>query len=243
MKRIVLLPTYNEAGNLLPMLDAIRAHLPAADILVIDDNSPDGTGRSADEAAAADPRVQVAHRPGKQGLGVAYRFGYRRALDAGYDRVFQIDCDFSHDPADLPRIDALLDAHPVVVGSRRVAGGGTVDWPWYRNAVSGFGSLYARLVLGARTNDLTTGFKGFRAEALRALPLDALLADGFGFQVEVTAMLEALGIAVHEMPIRFADRKVGQSKMSLAIFVEALTKVWRIRAEARRALKARLGGG
>src|SRR5215813_8653303 len=136
MRTVVLLPTYNEKDNLEPMLEAVGASLPGADVLVIDDNSPDGTGRIADTAAARDPRVHVAHRPGKQGLGVAYRFGYRWALDRGYARILQMDCDFSHDPKDLPRMAALLDAHPAVVGSRRVPGGGCEGWPWYRNVIS-----------------------------------------------------------------------------------------------------------
>lgn len=232
---IILLPTYNESGNLSRMLAAIHHTLPAADILVIDDNSPDGTGTIADHAAAADPsrRIHVAHRPGKQGLGVAYRFGYRWALDRGYARIIQMDCDFSHDPRDLPRILHLLETHPVVVGSRRVAGGGTDGWPWYRNLVSSAGSLYARTVLSSPVRDLTTGFKAFRAEVLSRLPIDELRTDGFGFQIEVTVCLLALGIEVHEMPIRFVDREVGHSKMSSRIFVEAMMKVWSIRSEAR----------
>jgi dolichol-phosphate mannosyltransferase len=234
LKSIVLLPTYNEKDNLEPMLAAIGAHLPDADVLVIDDNSPDGTGRIADAAATREPRVHVAHRPGKQGLGVAYRFGYRWALDRGYARILQMDCDFSHDPKDLPRLAALLDAHPAVVGSRRVPGGGADGWPWYRNLISNAGSVYARTILDSRVRDLTTGFKGFRRETLERLDLDRMRSDGFGFQIEVTACLLALGVDVHEMPIRFVDRKVGKSKMSARIFVEAMLKVWSIRRTARR---------
>jgi dolichol-phosphate mannosyltransferase len=233
-RTIVLLPTYNEAGNLIAMLNAIRANAPAAHVLVIDDNSPDGTGAIADQVAAEDPRVHVAHRPGKQGLGVAYRFGYKWAIDHGYERVIQMDCDFSHDPKDLPRMLELLEKHPVVVGSRRVPGGGAVGWPWYRNAISSAGSLYARTILASPVNDLTTGFKGFRAEALSLLPLDQLRTDGFGFQIEVTSYFIALGIDVHEMPIRFIDREVGESKMSGKIFMEAMLKVWSIRSSVRK---------
>jgi dolichol-phosphate mannosyltransferase len=236
---VVLLPTYNEAGNLEPMLAAIRENLPAADILVIDDNSPDGTGQMADVAAAADAHVKVAHRPGKQGLGVAYRFGYRWALDQGYDRIIQLDCDFSHDPKDLPRMAGLLDEHEAVVGSRRVPGGGSDGWPWHRNLISGAGSLYARTILASSVHDLTTGFKGFQAGALRKLDVESLRTDGFGFQIEVTSSLLALGIDVHEMPIRFSDRKVGKSKMSSKIFFEAMMKVWSIRASTRRLARAR----
>lgn len=236
-RSVVLLPTYDEAGNLERMLSAIHEQLPASDVLVIDDNSPDGTGRLAEAAAARDPRVKVAHRPGKQGLGVAYRYGYRRAIDEGYPRIIQMDCDFSHDPKDLPRMMALLDEHPVVVGSRRVPGGGADGWPWYRNLISGAGSLYARSVLASPVRDLTTGFKGFRREALEKLTVEQLRSDGFGFQIEVTSALVALGVGVHEMPIRFSDRQVGKSKMSTRIFIEAMWKVWDIRTETRRLRK------
>jgi dolichol-phosphate mannosyltransferase len=235
---VVLLPTYNEKENLEAMLAAIAAELPAADVLVIDDSSPDGTGRIADDAAARDPRVGVAHRPPKQGLGVAYRFGYAWALEHGYQRVLQMDCDFSHDPKDLPRMEALLGEHEVVVGSRRVPGGGADGWPWYRNLISSAGSVYARTVLASPIRDLTTGFKGYRREALARLDLGALRSDGFGFQIEVTTVLVALGADVFEMPIRFVDRKAGKSKMSGKIFLEAMLKVWSIRSEALK-LKAR----
>lgn len=228
-RTLVLLPTYNEAGNLPAMLEALHEQVPDAHVLVIDDNSPDGTGRIADEARAKDDRVHVAHRPGKQGLGVAYRYGYRWALDQHYTRVVQMDCDFSHDPADVPRMLTLLDAHEVIVGSRRVEGGGTAGWPWYRNLISNAGSIYARAVLASDVKDLTTGFKAFRAEALRQLPLDELQSDGFGFQIEVTACLLARGLDVFEMPIRFVDRRWGESKMSSAIVLEAMLKVWSIR--------------
>jgi dolichol-phosphate mannosyltransferase len=236
-KTVVLLPTYNEKENLEAMLAAIAATLPAADVLVIDDSSPDGTGTIADRVAGRDPRVKVAHRPGKQGLGVAYRFGYAWALEHGYERVLQMDCDFSHDPKDLPRMAALLDQHAVVVGSRRVPGGGADGWPWYRNLISGAGSIYARTVLTSPVRDLTTGFKGYRRESLARLDLGKLRSDGFGFQIEVTTVLLALGVEVFEMPIRFVDRKAGKSKMSTKIFLEAMLKVWAIREEAR-ALRA-----
>jgi len=230
VKSLVLLPTYNEAENLPRMLDAVREHLPQADVLVIDDNSPDGTGNLADGAAKQDKRIHVAHRPGKQGLGVAYRFAYQWALDNGYERIIQMDCDFSHNPIDLPRIYDLLDTHPAVVGSRRVSGGGSDGWPWHRNLISNAGSFYARTLLSSPVRDLTSGFKGFRAEALQALPLEDLRTDGYGFQIEVTTHLLALGFDVYEMPIRFVDRRYGQSKMSSKIVLEAMLKVWSIRA-------------
>ncbi len=226
---VVLLPTYEEAGNIVRMLAAIHRNLPRAHVLVIDDNSPDGTGAIADGEAQSNPWIHVAHRPGKQGLGVAYRYGFKWALEHGYDRVLQMDCDFSHDPTDLPRLVELLEHYPVVVGSRRVPGGGSIGWPWYRNVISGAGSLYARTLLSSPVKDLTTGFKGFRADALRTLDIDDLRTDGFGFQIEVTSSLLARGVLVHEMPIRFVDRTVGESKMSTKIFVEAMVKVWDIR--------------
>ena len=231
-RTIVLIPTFNEAGNLAPMLDAVRGVLPDAHVLVIDDSSPDGTGVLADRAAATDPKIAVAHRPHKLGLGVAYRYGYQRALREGFDFIIQMDCDFSHDPNDLPRLRALLDTHPAVIGSRRVPGGGAVGWPWYRNLVSFGGSLYARTVLASPVHDLTTGFKGYRRATLEKLDLPSMRSDGFGFQIEVTASLLALGVPVFEMPIQFVDRKWGKSKMSTKIFVEAMVKVWQVRARA-----------
>jgi dolichol-phosphate mannosyltransferase len=238
-RTLILLPTYNEAENLPPMLTAIHENLPDADVLIIDDNSPDGTGRIAQKAADDDKRVHVAHRPGKQGLGVAYRYGYQWALDQDqedeprYSRVIQMDCDFSHSPGDLQRLENLLDAYPVVVGSRRAPNGGVVGWPLHRRLISRAGSLYAQSVLSSPVRDLTAGFKGFRREALAALELQQLNIDGFGFQIEVTAHLLARGFAIHEMPIRFSDRTVGQSKMTTQIFVEAMFKVWKIRSSIR----------
>lgn len=234
MSTLVLLPTYNEAENLLPMLEAIHDRLPDAEVLVIDDNSPDGTGQLADQAASSESWVHVEHRPGKQGLGVAYRFAYAWALARPYERIVQMDCDFSHDPRDLPQIVQLLDRFDAVVGSRRVPGGGCDGWPWYRNALSRGGSLYAQVILESPVSDLTTGFKSFRREALARLPLDALRADGYGFQIEVTSHLLGLDCSVYEMPIRFVDRERGKSKMSTRIMLEAVGMVWRIRSEMRR---------
>ena len=158
---------------------------------------------------------------------------YQWALDEGYDRILQMDCDFSHKPSDLPRMEELLSTYPAVVGSRRVPGGGVIGWGLHRKLISGLGSMYSRAILQCPVRDLTTGFKGFNAAALRALPVDKLRVDGFGFQIEVTAFLVALGFTVHEMPIQFADRTVGESKMSSKIFFEALLKVWEIRDAVR----------
>jgi len=226
---IVLLPTFNEAENLPSMLRAIREIVERSHVLVIDDGSPDGTGRIADEAAAVDARIHVVQRGSRQGLGSAYRFGYRWALDRGYERIAQMDCDFSHDPADLPRLlDGLRD-HPVVVGSRRVPGGESVGWPWYRRLVSSAASSYARAILGSPVRDLTSGFKAFRGPALSRLPIESLQSDGFVFQVEVTSLLLGLGVPVHELPIRFVDRRHGASKLSLRIVLEGLLRVWSVR--------------
>jgi dolichol-phosphate mannosyltransferase len=238
-KTLILLPTYNEAENLGPMLAAIHEQLVDAHILVIDDNSPDGTGRIADRAAETDPRIHVAHRPGKQGLGVAYRFAYDWALQQRendlpvYERIIQMDCDFSHNPRYLPQMEQLLETYPVVIGSRRAPTGGVVGWPLHRRLISRAGSFYARRVLASPVRDLTAGFKAFRRQALAALPLEQLKIDGFGFQIEVTAHLIAMDFSIHEMPITFADRTVGQSKMTPQIFVEAMLKVWKIRASLR----------
>ena len=239
MTVLILLPTYNEAENLPLMISAIHDNLPNAHILVIDDNSPDGTGKIADNAAVDDDRIHVAHRPGKQGLGVAYRFGYKWALEQAdenkprYDKIIQMDCDFSHSPGDLGRLEALLGTYPVVIGSRRAPSGGVVGWPLHRRLISSAGSFYARQVLASPVRDLTAGFKGFRREALEELNFDDLTLDGFGFQIEVTAHLLALGFTIHEMPIQFSDRTVGQSKMTAQIFVEAMWKVWKIRSSVR----------
>lgn len=239
MTTLILLPTYNEAENLPPMISAIHDNLPNAHILVIDDNSPDGTGKIADNAAVDDDRIHVAHRPGKQGLGVAYRFGYKWALEQAdedqpkYDKIIQMDCDFSHSPGDLGRLEALLGTYPVVIGSRRAPSGGVIGWPLHRRLISSAGSFYARQVLASPVRDLTAGFKGFRREALEELNFDDLTLDGFGFQIEVTAHLLALGFTIHEMPIQFSDRTVGQSKMTAQIFVEAMWKVWKIRSSVR----------
>ncbi len=233
-RTLIVLPTFNEAGNLTRMLKAIHLNLPDAHVLVIDDNSPDGTGVLAAEWADEDDRVHVAHRPGKQGLGVAYRYGYRWALDMGYNPIIQMDCDFSHDPGDLVRMKKLLEQHPVVVGSRRCPGGGSDGWPWYRNALSNAGSYYARQVLDSPVKDLTTGFKGFQAQALRKVSIEELKTDGYGFQIEVTTHLVSKGVRVHEMPIRFVDRRWGESKMSSRIVVEALWKVWSIKKSTKK---------
>jgi dolichol-phosphate mannosyltransferase len=230
----IVLPTYNEAENVEPMAAAILAVLPAATLLVVDDESPDGTGRLADALAAADPRVRVRHRPVKQGLGRAYLDGFGVALAGGAATIVQMDADFSHDPAALPAlirpiVDGTAD---LVIGSRYTAGGSVVDWGFGRRVVSRGGSLFARVVLGLRQNDLTGGFKAWRSTTLAALPFDGVHAGGYVFQIEMTFRASRAGARIREVPITFRDRRVGQSKMSRRIVVEALVVVVQLRIES-----------
>jgi len=226
----IVIPTYNEAAGLRDIVGAVRAAVPDATILVVDDSSPDGTGALADQLAAADPQVRVKHRAAKQGLGRAYVDAFRGLLDEGWERIVQMDADFSHDPADVPRLLGALDAGAdLAVGSRYVPGGSTVNWSLGRRLLSRGGSLYARTVLGLPIRDLTAGFKAWRRETLALIPLEQIDARGYGFQIEMTTRALRAGARVVEIPIRFVDRRVGQSKMSETIFVEALTIVWRLR--------------
>jgi dolichol-phosphate mannosyltransferase len=224
----VILPTYNEAGNIERMVEAVGTKLSAEDrILIVDDNSPDGTGGIADSLAAADPRVEVLHRPGKQGLGPAYIAGFRRALAGGAGLVVQMDADFSHDPAYLPRLIAASALADLVVGSRYVPGGGITEWGAARRLISRSGSLYSRVVLGVPVRDLTGGFKCFRREVLESIDLDTVAASGYSFQVEMTYRVLKDGFEVLEVPITFRERQAGNSKMSTSIVIEA---AWRVPA-------------
>jgi dolichol-phosphate mannosyltransferase len=227
-RAVVCLPTYDERENLEPIVAAILAAAPV-DILVIDDNSPDGTGQLADAIAAREPRVRVLHRKGKEGLGKAYLHGFRVALDAGYDLILEMDADFSHDPSYLPQMLARAREADVVLGSRYVRGGGTVNWGLGRKVVSRGGSLYARTILGLRVRDLTGGFKCFRREVLESIDLDTVECTGYAFQIELTWRAARKGFRVAEIPIVFADRRVGRSKMSRGIVLEAMKKVWTMR--------------
>ena len=229
----VIVPTYNEADNIRPITAGILAAMPAATVLVVDDGSPDGTGRIADELAAADPRVRVRHRTAKQGLGRAYLDGFGVALDGGATIVAQMDADFSHDPAVLPALVAPIEADEadLVIGSRYTAGGGVVNWGFGRRMLSRGGSLFARTVLRLRSNDLTGGFKAWRASTLGAVPFDGVHAGGYVFQIEMTYRASRAGARVREVPITFRDRTVGQSKMSRRIIVEALVVVVQLRAD------------
>ncbi|HEU5106549.1 MAG TPA: polyprenol monophosphomannose synthase [Solirubrobacterales bacterium] len=222
----LVLPTYNEADNLEPLVEAVRGKLPpGAQVLIVDDSSPDGTGEIADRLAEQHENVTVLHRPRKEGLGPAYIAGFRQALGGGAGLVLQMDSDFSHDPAYLPRLLEMAKQADVVLGSRYVDGGGVSDWGPLRRAVSRGGSAYARLVLRVPVRDLTGGFKCLRREVLEAIDLDQISTRGYAFQVEMTYRALRLGFKVVEVPIVFRERRVGSSKMDLGIVAEA---VWRL---------------
>ena len=229
----VVLPTYDEADNVGPITAAILAALPEARVLIVDDSSPDGTGAIADGLAAADQRIRVRHRAAKQGLGRAYLDGFGIALEGGASIVVQMDADFSHDPAVLPDLvrPVVVDAADLVIGSRYTRGGGVVDWGLGRRLISRGGSLFARTVLGLGLHDLTGGFKAWRAETLAAVPFDGVHAGGYVFQIEMTFRASRLGARIREIPITFRDRRVGQSKMSRRIVIEALLVVIQLRFE------------
>src|SRR5689334_2401494 len=229
----VVLPTYDEADNIEPITRAILAALPAATLLVVDDGSPDGTGDLADTLAAIDERIRVRHRPYKQGLGRAYLDGFGIALAGGARTNGQMDADFSHGPASVPaRVAPIAEGSAdLVIGSRYTKGGGVVDWGLGRRIVSRGGSLFARVVLGLGQNDLTGGFKAWRAETLAGVPFDGVHAGGYVFQIEMTFRADRGGARIREIPITFRDRRVGQSKMSRRIVAEALVVVVQLRAE------------
>jgi len=225
----LILPTYNEAENIEPLVRAVLPHLASAGvehtILVVDDNSPDGTGAIADRLAEELAPVRVLHRPQKQGLGRAYLAGFGVALAEGADLILEMDSDFSHDPADVPRLLAATGAADLVLGSRYVPGGGVEDWGIVRRMLSRGGSAYARLVLGVPVRDLTGGFKCFHRRVLETIDLDGVHADGYGFQIELTYRAVQAGFTVAEVPITFRERRVGRSKMTARIAIEAVWKV------------------
>jgi dolichol-phosphate mannosyltransferase len=230
----VVLPTYNEIENLEPIADAILGALPQADLLVVDDASPDGTGQRADTLAAANPRMHVLHRTGKEGLGAAYRAGFRWLLERPEVRaVVQMDADFSHDPADLPRLlSPLMADADLVLGTRYIRGGGTVGWPWYRQLISRGGTTFARVVLLLPYRDLTGGFKAWRRELLESIRLREVGPQGYGFQVEMTWWAHRRGARIVQVPIVFRERVAGRSKMSGGIVREAMLLVIGLRWEA-----------
>lgn len=227
---VVVVPTYDERDTLAELVSRVNAVLPEAHLLVVDDASPDGTGRLADDLAAADARVGVLHRPGKLGLGTAYVEGFRRALAEGAEAVVEMDADLSHDPADLPRLlGALGGGADVAVGSRSVPGGGVLGWGPGRHLLSKGGSLYARAVLGVGVRDLTTGYKAWTRRAIEAIEIDGIQSNGYAFQVETTYRAIRAGLTVDEVPIVFNDRRVGRSKLSRGVFLEAVWRVWAMR--------------
>jgi dolichol-phosphate mannosyltransferase len=227
---LIVVPTYNERENVRDIAERLLAALPVADVLFVDDNSPDGTGTILDEMAAANPRVHVMHRAGKLGLGTAYIEGFTWGLARDYKYLFEMDADGSHDPKYLPQMLALVeDGADAAIGSRYVPGGGTENWGIGRQIISKGGGFYARTVLGIDVRDVTAGFVCWRSTALHALDLPTITSNGYSFQIEMKYRAHKRGLRLVETPIVFVDRRVGQSKMSRAIFVEALVKVWALR--------------
>jgi dolichol-phosphate mannosyltransferase len=224
---LVIIPTYNEAGNLTAVVERLRASVPDAHVLIADDNSPDGTGEIADRLAATDHHVHVMHRAGKEGLGKAYLAGFAWGMGEGYDVLVEMDADGSHRPEELPRLLAHIPHADVVLGSRWVPGGAVVNWPASRRALSRGGSLYTRLALGIPTRDATGGYRAYRTSALRELDLDTVDSNGYCFQIDLLWRALQRGLLVREVPITFVEREIGDSKMSGRIVREALVNVSR----------------
>ena len=242
-RTLIVIPTYNERECVEPIVAAVRAAVPDATIEIVDDNSPDGTGDLADQIAARDHQVRVLHRTQKAGLGAAYMHAFTEALAEGWDRIVQMDADFSHNPADVPRLLQALDAGADMAGgSRYVSGGGTENWGMGRRIISRGGGFYARMALGVGVRDLTAGFKAWKAATLHGINLAAVNARGYGFQIEMTYRALRVGFQVREVPILFVDRRVGLSKMSGSIFFEALTLVWQLRFRVAREKRGRRMG-
>jgi len=229
MKPLVIIPTYNERDNVAAIVRDVLAQDGAISILIVDDDSPDGTGRIADDLAAQDGRVHVLHRAGKEGLGRAYLAGFRWALDRDYDRVLEMDADFSHQPKYLRELLAASYQADLVLGSRYVSGVNVINWPMKRLLLSYCANVYARVITGLSVRDLTGGFKCFRREVLQAIDLDRVHSNGYAFQIEMTVRARAKGFTVHEVPIVFLDREHGQSKMSKRIVREAIWMVPKLR--------------
>lgn len=237
MRVLVVLPTYQEAANIAEVLRRLRAAVPAADVLVVDDNSPDGTARLAEQVGEEVGGVVVLRRPGKAGLGSAYREGFHRGLAEGYEALVEMDADLSHDPAALPAlIDAVADGADLAIGSRYVPGGSIPNWSWHRRALSRWGNRYAAWALRLPVRDATSGFRAYRAAAVAKVDLDTVRADGYGFQIEMAYRVAGLGGTIVEVPISFTDRVRGASKMSSRIVAEALALVtwWGLRDRLRR---------
>ena len=236
-KVLVIIPTYNEAENIVPIVERLRTSVPDADILIADDNSPDGTGRLADELAAADDHVHVLHRRAKEGLGATYLASFAWGLERGYGVLVEHDADGSHQPEQLPSMLRALKDADMVKGSRWVKGGSVKNWPWHRKLISLGGSLWSRLMLGVPIRDVTGGFTAFRADTLRGLDLDTVESAGYAFQVDLARRTVAAGYRVAEVPIEFVERERGDSKMSGRIVIEAmlLTTRWGLAKRSRQA--------
>jgi len=229
VKSLIIVPTYNEKGNVERLVGALFDLDRDIEILIVDDNSPDGTGEIADRLSAGDRRVHVLHRPGKLGLGSAYIQGFNFALNHGYDLIFEMDADFSHDPSYIPRFLEKIQDCDVVLGSRYIQGVNVINWPMSRLLLSYFANLYTRIVTGLPVKDATGGFKCFRRETLEAVDLDQVKSDGYSFQIEMTFKCWKKGFRVCEIPIIFYERQKGRSKMSKKIVHEAVWMVWRLR--------------
>ena len=221
MLSVIIIPTYNESENIEGIVRDILNLECGVSILIVDDNSPDGTGEIADRLSREFPEVHARHRPGKQGLGTAYRYGFSEALDMGATCIFQMDADYSHDPRYIPQFVSAIDDHDVVIGSRYVEGGGIENWGLLREMISRGGNFYARMCTGLKMNDMTSGYRCYSRDVLKAVDLSRISATGYGFQVEMSYVCAALGFDMFELPIVFTDRRVGQSKMSGRIVWEA----------------------
>jgi dolichol-phosphate mannosyltransferase len=232
----MVVPTYNEVENLADIVQRVRRSAPDVDLLVVDDNSPDGTGALADRLAADDPHVQVLHRADKQGLGAAYRDGFRVALEAGYDLIGEMDADGSHQPEQLPLLLAAIADADLVIGSRWVPGGSVVNWPWHRRALSRGGNLYTRKLLGIGVRDATSGFRLFRRETLERVHMERVQSLGYVFQVELVYRTLQAGLRVAEVPIEFVERVRGDSKMTPEVALESLVRItrWGLAQRSRR---------
>lgn len=229
MKKIVIIPTYNEIENIIRIIDTVHNVDGDIHVLVVDDNSPDGTAAEVKKRMEADDRIHLLERPGKMGLGTAYCDGFKFALDHGYEAIFEMDADFSHDPKEIPSFLKEIEKHDLVIGSRYITGVNVINWPLSRLMLSYFANLYTRIITGMPIKDATGGFKCFRAEALKKIDLSAIRTNGYGFQIEMNYRLWKNGARIKEIPIIFIDRRSGVSKMSKGIILEAIILVWKLK--------------
>ena len=231
--RLIIIPTYNESGTITDLIKGIFKFYPEVDILIVDDNSPDGTGDIIEELSKSDDRVNCLHRQNKEGIGPAYIAGFKWAISKGYEYIMQMDADFSHSPEYVPRLFGLVKDHDVVIGSRYIKGGGVKDWGIIRRIVSRCGSLYAKMILAIPVNDLTGGFKCFKIDTLKNIGIDDIITRGYAFQIETTFRAYRKGARIKEFPIVFTDRRVGGTKMTGGIFLEAVFAVLKLKMKGR----------